>query len=165
MEFGLARRGGARPAAPSIKGRQWPQQAPLQAGPAQAEGGLLLPGQGGGNHGMGPLDVGPDLGRGQDPGVVERYPLGARQIGRGAEARRMRQRLIVLRRTLEADAANRMIGRRNQAEHLAADLEDDHALPLHGPRRGRQRAAERIDLLRRHGATLHGGRMACDGQA
>src|SRR5882757_6319529 len=123
---------------------------------SQAQYRLLLPGQVGGDDGVGAFDVGPGLGRRQDPGIVERHPLGACQIGRGTEARRMRQRLIVLRRALEADAADRMIGWRNQAEHLAADLEDYNAFPLHGPCRGRQRAAERVDLLRRHGATLHG---------
>src|SRR6267154_2763991 len=116
---------------------------------SQAQYRLLLPGQVGGDDGVGAFDVGPGLGRRQDPGIVERHPLGACQIGRRTEARRMRQRLIVLRRALEADAADRMIGRRNQTEHLAADLEDYNAFPLHGPCRGRQRAAERVDLLPR----------------
>ena len=43
-----------------------------------------------------------------------------------------------------------MILRRDQAEHLAADLEDGHALPLHRARGGGQPGAEFVDLFRRH---------------
>src|SRR5437879_5169169 len=81
-----------------IKGRGWPQPG------SKAQLGLLLPGQRGGDHAMGALDVGLHLGVGQGLGVVDRDPLGAGEVGRGPEAGRARQCLIMLGRRLEADA-------------------------------------------------------------
>src|SRR5437868_2813066 len=74
MEFGLARGSGTRPAAACIKGQGRPQPG------SQAQFSLLSPGQGGGDHGVGALDVGFHFGVGQRLGVVDRDPFGARKI-------------------------------------------------------------------------------------
>src|SRR5262245_10013450 len=72
----------------------------------EAKFGLLFPGQVGGDHGVGTLDVGLHLGVGQRLGIVDRDPLGARKIRGRAEAGRAGERLVVLGRRLEADAAD-----------------------------------------------------------
>src|SRR6266404_902024 len=107
------------------------------ARPQEAEFGLFALGQGGGDDRMSAPQIGFGLFRRQHPGLVERDPFGAGEVRRRPETWRMGERIEMLGGAFERKTRYRMPVGRHDAEHLAADFEDDRAFPLHAACRRR----------------------------